>query len=278
MKQILAHLSSSHRRAVSLGGLVLGLLAAASVLQGCASAAAPGSTDIRTESDRSDADRRAAVRIELAGGYFSRGQYSTALDEIKLALSLKPEMREAINMRNLVYAAMGETALAEEGFKRAIATGPHDGDSLHNYAWYLCQQERWGQSFALFDQALAEPSYRSPSRTQLARGVCEARSGALDKAERSLSKAFELEPGNPAISLNLAEVLLRLNQLERARFYARRVNAQAEYVNAQSLWVELRIERKLGNSANVEELGQQLRRKFADASEAQKFRDGRFEE
>ena len=253
-------------------------LSVALLLPGCASTGSGSSSEPKTEMDRTDLDRRAAVRIELATGYFTRGQYNTALDEIKQALALKPELREAINLRNLVYAAMGETAMAEEGFKRAISASPTDGDAMHNYAWFLCQQGRWLPSRSLFEQALALPSYRGTSRTLLARGVCEARNGEWPAAERSLSKAFEQDPANPAVALNLAEVLYHQQQYDRARFYARRINAQAELVNAQSLWLELRIERKLNNGVAVEDLGQQLRRRFSDSAEAQRLRDGRFDE
>jgi len=127
-------------------------------------------------------------------------------------------------------------------------------------------------------QALALLNYRGTGRSLLARGVCEARNGEWAAAEHSLSKAFELDPANPAVSMNLAEVLYHQQQYERARFYARRINAQAELVNAQSLWLELRIERKLNNGVAVEDLSQQLRRRFTDAVETQRLREGRFDE
>ena len=56
----------------------------------------------KTESDKTDADRRAQVRLELASGYFARGQYETALDEVKLALAAKPDLPDAINLRSLM--------------------------------------------------------------------------------------------------------------------------------------------------------------------------------
>lgn len=263
-------------RALALKGALVAC--AALLLHGCAGSGASRSNEPKTEIDRTDLDRRSAVRVELATGYFTRGQYDTALDEIKQALALKPDFREAINLRNLVYAAMGETAMADEGFRRALSAAPADGDAIHNYAWFLCQQGRWATSRGLFEQALALPNYRGTSRTMLARGVCEARNNEWAAAERSLSKAFELDPANPAVALNLAEVLYHEQQYERARFYARRINAQAELVNAQSLWLELRIERKLNNGVAVEDLGQQLRRRFNDAAETQRLRDGRFDE
>ncbi|MCV2363779.1 type IV pilus biogenesis/stability protein PilW [Paucibacter sp. DJ1R-11] len=253
-----------------LAGLVL-------VLAACA-APAPSSSGPRTDSDQTDADRRAGVRLELAAGYFARGQHNTALDEIKQALAVKPDMREAINLRGLVYAAMGEPQLADENFRRALTLYPQDPDTLHNYGWLFCQQQRWAEANIRFDQALASPSYRAPARTYLAKGVCEARAGRLADAEASLVKAFEFDPANPAVAVNLAEVLYRNQQFERARFYINRVNAQSEQSNAQTLWLALRIERRMNNQSGVEQLSQLLRRRHPQSPELQAFNNGRFDE
>jgi type IV pilus assembly protein PilF len=248
------------------------------VLLGACAAPQRSSTEVRTASDQTDADRRASVRIELAYGYFGRGQYSTALDELKQALAVKPDMREALNLRGLVYAALGEIPLAEESFKRVLGLHPLDPDTLHNYGWFLCQQRRWPEAEAQFDLALAQPQYRGPSRTWLAKGVCEVAAGRLPDAEKSLVRAFEMDPASPAIAMNLADVLYRRGQYERARFYVRRVNAQVEQTTAQSLWLALRIERRLGNTASVDELSQQLRRRFAQSPELTALDNGRFDE
>lgn len=108
--------------------------------------------------------------------------------------------------------------------------------------------------------------------------MCEARAGRLLVAEKTLVRAFELDPGSPAIAINLSEVLFRNGELERARFYVKRVNAQAEQANAQSLWLQLRIERKLGNGGTVDDLALQLRRKHPQAPETQLLDAGRYDE
>ncbi len=234
-------------------------------------------TEPRTDSDASSAERRAATRIELAAGYFAQGQYNVALDELKQALQQQPNSREALNLRALVLAAMGETAAADEAFRRVLSLYPQDADTLHNQGWFWCQQGRVEASIAAFDEALAQPSYRGASRTWLARGVCDMRNQRWFEAERSLARAFELDPGNPAISFNLAEALLQVGQGERARFYAARVNTQAPQVNAQSLWLATRIEHKLGNRGGTLEWGQRLMREFPQSPEAQAYAANRFE-
>lgn len=272
-----------HVRAVALAlrARRLGVVLAAALLSACASSVAPpapASADLKTESDQTNADRRAQTRLELAAAYFGRNQLSTALDEVKQALVAIPDMPEALNLRGLIYAAMGETGLAEESFRRALAVAPRDGDILHNFGWYLCQQRRFDEADALFGRALALPQYRTFSRTMLAQGVCQARAGQLARADSSLSRAYELDPANPAIAYNLTEVLLRQGELERARFYIRRVNARRETANAESLWLAMRIEQRLGNPGQVRQLGAELRERFPQSPQALLYERGRFDD
>jgi type IV pilus assembly protein PilF len=238
---------------------------------------APG-TEFRTASDQTDADRRAAVRMELAALYFGRGQNDSALDEIKLALQAKPDLGAAFSLRGLVYASMGEDALAEDNFARALQINPRDADTMHNRGWYLCQRNRYAEADRLFEQALAQPQYREPQRTYLIQGVCYARAGRLDEAERKLLRAFELDASNPTTAANLAEVLYRRGEYERARFYIRRVNQREDLSNAATLWLALRIENRLGNRGGVEDFGRQLRNRFPQAPETLAYERGRFDE
>ena len=241
----------------------------------------PSATDGKdriTASDEPEASKRARIRLELAGTYFDRGQMTTALDEVKRSIAADPTVAAAFNLRGLIYANLGDNRVAEESFKRALQLDPRDTDAMQNYGWYLCQQSRFDEAEALFMRALKSPQYRDSPRTLLTQGVCQARSGKLDDAERTLLRAFALEPANPAIAVNLSEVLYRKGEFDRARFYIRRVNSSPELVSAQTLWLAIRIENKLGNRAGVASLGDQLRNRFAQSPEAAALADGRFDE
>lgn len=259
--------------------LVAALAAAvlALALAGCATAPA-GGQDLRTASDMTDADRRARLRMELAAGYFGRGQNATALDEVKQALAARPDLPEAYNLRGLIYASMGEPRLAEESFLRALQLNPADGDAMHNFGWFLCQQRRFDEAAVQFDRAIVQPRYRDVPRTLLAKGLCQARAGRLTDAERTLSRAYEMDPANPAAAFSLGELLFQLNEYERARFYLRRVNAQEASSNAQSLWLAARIEKRLGNDIGARGLGEQLLRRFPQSPQALRFERGEFDD
>ncbi len=258
-------------------GLVVAVLAA--LLAACATT--PGDSpgkDVKTASDQTDTSRRANVRLELASAYFASAQYTTALDEVKQAIAMEPKMSEAYNLRGLIYAAMGDDRLAEDSFRFALQLDPHSGDVMQNYGWYQCLMKRYAQANELFEQALAQPQYRDTTRTLLTQGVCQARAGQLPDAERTLQRAFALDPGNPAIAINYADVLYQRGETDRARFYVKRVNADPKQVSAQSLWLAARIEYRAGNRPGANDFGQQLRDKFPKSREANAFEQGKFDE
>jgi type IV pilus assembly protein PilF len=250
------------------------------LMSGCVLPPPPSadSKDRVTDSDESDVSKRSRNRMELASAYFGRGQYTTALDEVKKALVVDPNLGEAYNLRGLIYASLGDDVLAQESFRRALQINANDGDTMHNYGWYLCQQKRYDDAEAMFRRAIALPQYLGTSRTLLTTGVCEARAGRWAQAETTLTKAYELDPSNPATAVNLAEVLLRRGEPERARFYIRRVNSVANQSNAQTLWLAARIEMKLGNRTAANEFGLQLRNRFPQSRESAAFDQGQFNE
>jgi type IV pilus assembly protein PilF len=234
--------------------------------------------DRKTASDQTDADRLAGTRMELAAGYLGRGQPTDALDQVKLALQASPNNPNAWSLRGLIYGALGDADKADESFRRALQLAPHEADIMHNYAWFMCQQRRYPEAEAQFARAMAEPGYRSVPRTLLAQGVCQARAGRGQDAERTLTRAYELDPANPTTAVNLAEILYRNAQYERARFYVRRVNGKPELMSAQTLWLAARIEHKLGRDQQVQELGEQLHKRFSQSPESLLFEKGKFDE
>jgi type IV pilus assembly protein PilF len=266
----------SMRWAGAARGGAIALLAL--VLAGCVTEGGPRPKENQPPTDSKEADRRARIHMELAGGYFGRGQPNDALDEVNQALAVKPDLPSAYALRGLIYGSLGDIGKADGSFHRALQLAPHDGDTMHNYGWFLCQQKRYAESDAQFAQALAEPSYRASSRTLLAQGVCQAKAGRLAESEHTLSRSYELDPANPTTAVNLSEVLYKRGEYERARFYIRRVNTKDELVSAQTLWLAARIERKLGQDAQVQDLGAQLRRRFPQAPETLLFEKGKFDE
>ena len=233
--------------------------------------------DMITDSDETDQRRRARLRVELATGYFEQGQTKVALDEVKQALATDPTFVDAYNLRGLAYMRLNDIPLAEDSFRRALALNGRDGNVAHNYGWMLCQQKRYAESFKLFAQAAAIPTYADKAKTLMVLGVCQVRAGQNAEAEESLMHAYELDAGNPVTAYNLSQVLFTRGDLTRAQFYIRRLN-NSELANAQTLWLGIKTERKLNNQEAVLQLAGQLKKRFGQSAEAAAYEKGAFNE
>jgi type IV pilus assembly protein PilF len=239
--------------------------------------AAPTRVESRATS-LANKERSADVHLELAGMYLGRGQAGTALDEIKQVLAVKPDYAPAFDMQGLILASQGKAADADASFERALRLDPTAGSTMHNYGWFLCQEKDYARADAQFAAALALPAYRDTVRTLLARGVCQARAGQWAQAEHTLAHSYELDPANPATAYNLSDVLLHRGELERARFYVGRINANRQQSTAQSLWLAARIEHRAGNVQGARALGVKLSERFPNSPEALRFGAGKYDE
>ena len=247
--------------------------AAASGLQGSTS-------ELKTASDQTANDKRASIRLQLAIGYFQEGNYTVALDEIKQAIAIDPELSDAYSVRALIYTRMGEMALAEENYQRAMRLAPRNPELNNNYGSFLCQTDRLTQGIAQFEMALKDPMYQSPQKALINAGGCSIKMKNYDAAERYLLEAQRYDANNPGINASLARVYYERRDYPRAGFFINRMTAVAKLDNlsADVLWLAIRVDRKLGEKALEQGLATQLRRRHPNSPEFAAYQRGAFDE
>lgn len=246
-------------------------------LSGCASKSVGSGNENFTDSDEPEARKRARIRLELAVGYFEQGQTTIALDELKQSIAADPNYGEAYNLRGLIYMRLNDLTVAEESFKKALTISAQDANVMHNLGWLLCQQARFPQAQQLFSQALSNPQYAERAKTFRAQGLCQVRAGLLGDAERSLMKSYEMDAGNPVTAYNLSTLLFQRGDFVRAQFYVRRLN-NSELANAESLWLGIKVERRMENRDAMLQLAAQLEKRFPQSRETLAYQRGAFDE
>ena len=263
--------------AAVLGGLVSLLLLGS--LTGCATdqTGASSTPQTFTESDEPESRKRATNRLKLAVLYFQDGKYNFALDEIKQAILTDPNWFEPYGMRGLIQLQTGDLPQAEASFQKALSINPNSSDVKHNYGFLLCKMNRPAEAYKLFGAALADPNYGQRAKTWAEQGNCQLANGQSADAEVSYLHSFELDAGNPATGYSLASLLFQRGEMQKALFYARRVN-NGERATAESLWLGIKIERSLGNRDAQSQLEDQLRRRFGQSSQALALERGAFNE
>ena len=265
-----------------LGGALLAGCAGSGARKDSPSASGlQGSTsELKTASDQTANDKRAGIRMQLAIGYFQEGNYTVALDEIKQAIAIDPELADAYGVRALIYSRMGEMNLADENFQRAMRLAPRNPELNNNYGSFLCQTDRLTQGIAQFEIALKNPMYQSPIKALINAGACSIKLKNYDAAERYLLEALRMDPNAPAITGALARVYYERRDYTRAGLFINRLKAAAKLDNlsAEVLWLAIRVERKLGDKASEQGLVNQLRRRYPGSPEFAAYQRGAFDE
>ena len=219
---------------------------------------------------------RARVHTDLATLYYTQGGMNVALEEARTAVAADPTYASAHGVLGLVYMELRENALAEQSFRRGLSVAPEDPDINHNFGWFLCQIGRGEESKRYFRRALDNPLYATPGRTYAAAGTCALRAGDLKEADINLERALRLEPNLPIAMLQLAQLRYRQARYHDARAALSRHGAVAA-PSAESLWLGVRIERRLGQRASELSYANQLRRRFPQSPEYLAMQRGQYD-
>ena len=248
------------------------------VLSACASKHLEGSTDDSNFSaEKLEAQKRASIRMQLGISYYQQRQYKVALEEIKQAISIAPDLVDAYSVRALIFMDMGENQLAEDNFLYALKLAPDNLDVENNYGWFLCVNKREKQGLGYLDKVLQNQHYPSLSKAYNAAGVCSLKMKDAASADKYFLHGFKIDPANPDLNKNLARTFFERGEYAKAKFYVGRV-LQQDTLTAEVLWLAIKIERKLGNDAAVNSLSAQLRKRYPDSIEFSLLQRGSFDE
>ena len=275
-------------------------LSLALVLAGCASrppgassgtsSGSPGTTTTvqsRTGAPSSDykpietivtgaARTRAKSHTELGMAYLEAGNVAVALEEGRTALRDDSSYGPAYNLMGLAHMHLGESQPARDNFERALRLASSDPDINNNFGWFLCQNGETARAMQLFGEAIKNPLYATPTRPYTNAGLCALQANDLQTAEINFLLAINADPGNSQAIYNLAALFYRRGNYLEARKQLSNFHAQRDPVS-ESLWLAVRIERKLGDKVSEAGFASQLRRRFAGTPEHQLLMQGNYD-
>jgi len=158
----------------------------------------------------------------------------------------------------------GKAGEAGGHYAKAMELAPARGAVLNNYGAWLCGNGRAAESLVLFDQALADPGYRTPGAALANAGSCALTAGQSARADRDLRRALQYDPANPTALAALAELEYGAGDYMQARAFSERRLAAAP-ATLQVLQLASQIEQKLGDTAAAARYVQRIRTEFPQA-------------
>jgi type IV pilus assembly protein PilF len=249
------------------------LLGLALLITGCAAprqSGSSGNSNIYTETALA---ARARAHVELGAAYLQQGKYEIALSEFNEATQIDPNYAPAYNGLGLVYAALGEDAKADDGYKKAIQLQPRSSESHNNYGSFLCSRKRYDESIKHFLEAVKNPLYSTPNLAYANAGICSVRKNDIKSAEIYLTKALELQPLTHSAATQLAEIQFNRGDAPAAKQTLQ--NALVASPSAETLWLGIKIERVLGDKDNVSSYALQLRRQYPNSEQTRLLLSGK---
>lgn len=223
-----------------------------------------------------EAQRRAKVHTELGSLYLKDARYAVALDEARIAAAADPGYAPAYNLLGLVHMYLNETRFAEDNFAQALRLAPADPEINNNYGWFLCQTGREQLSMVYFQNAIRSSLYETPGKPLTNAGLCSLRVKDDRAAEEFLLRALRFDAENVQALYWLADINYRSARLAEARLRIGELHKLID-PNAESLWLALRIERRIGDREAEVRYATQLRRKFAGTVEHQRLMQGQYD-
>jgi len=230
-------------------------------------------TPVSQQTAVGDAQRGAKAHTDLGMLYLRDGKLSVALDEARKAVEADSSYPLAYNLHGLVQMYLDDNPAAEKSLSRALQLAPTDPEINNNFGWFLCQSGRQKESIQYFVLASKNTLYVAPTKPLTNAAMCSIIMGDDKGGEDFLLRALAVDPQNGDAHFLLAELYYRTGRLVDARVQladAHRLGAPS----AQSVWLGLRIERKLGDREAETQYGKQLRREFPGSREFQLLKQG----
>jgi type IV pilus assembly protein PilF len=252
--------------------IVVALLIAALGVSGCGGMATTGDEDNTGQLAKNSTQGAGDVYVKLAVAYMQRGQYDIALRHAQKSLSVEPDNALAHNVIALIYARLGEEPVAERHFREALELEPRNSYVRNAYGTFLCRQNRYDESEKEFMLALENPLYSSPEIAWTNAAICKRKRGDLLQTDIYLRQALQRNPRFPVALLEMTRLRLGEGKYRRAEGYLKRYMDLVR-PTAESLWMGIRIARKLGDEDRVENYAMILENNFPDSQETQLLRE-----
>jgi Flp pilus assembly protein TadD len=155
----------------------------------------------------------------LGRAFYTKSQRGEARQAFLTVLNLDPHDSRAENNLGLIYESDGQSAIAMEAYRKAIAwqeQSQHPSEQPYvNLGNLLMEQGQAKEALAPLEKAVSLAPNNAFCHMTL--GVAYRQNGQLDQAQRELETATKLEPDNPTAHYQLGRVYKEQHALDRAQ-------------------------------------------------------------
>lgn len=208
-------------------------------------------------------------RVAIAAEYLQQGENERALLHLRKAIELDDKSAEAHNLMAILLERESDPKKADKHYRRAISLREDYSQAHNNYAVFLFKRGKFKEAAEHFEKAAGDLGYalRASAFEGLGRSALKLDDKA--RAENAFQRALRIDASLPTAALELADLNFEKPNLAAARGYYQRYLKLTEKQpqTARSLWLGIRIERRLGDKDALASYELALKRLYPDSQE-----------
>ncbi|MBL1259182.1 MAG: type IV pilus biogenesis/stability protein PilW [Thiotrichaceae bacterium] len=214
-----------------------------------------------------DTESSAEINARLGLAYMQQGNLDIALERLKRAIKQNPEQATAHHYIAELYRQLKSPDDARLHYQLALKLTPEDFSLHNNYGVFLCGQKNYEGAEKSFLMAISSaPAYKPRHEFYENLAQCMMRKPDYVKAEEYFRTVLETHPRMAVTLYQMARLTFDAEQYFRARAFFQRFSEVSTHT-AETLWLGVQIERKLGDEAVADEYASQLKTNFPLANE-----------
>ncbi len=172
----------------------------------------------------------ALAHNNLGQEYISRGRFDMAIEEIRTALTLKPNDAGAYSNLGAAYFSKGLFDTAMEQYRTALRLKPAEAGFHYNIGYAYLSRGQFDKAVEHFRIALSLRPNEAEAHNNL--GIAYFSAGQFDRAIEQYRTALSLTPNLAEVHFNLGEAYFSAGQFDRAiEQYRRALSLTPELTN-----------------------------------------------
>jgi len=201
--------------------------------------------------------------------YLDNGDLNKAFVEFQEALKVNPRDKETLNFLGYISARYGKFEEAVSYYKKAIAIDPNYTDAINNLGTVYASLQKWDKAIEQFDNALKDPTYRTPDRAYSNLGFVYYEKGDYAKAEKALTASLVRNPVSARTLYVLGLVYIKLgNDGQAVDSFMKAIGMVPDYVDAH--WELANLYLRTGDKARALKHFEVVAEKDEDATRIRK--------
>jgi predicted O-linked N-acetylglucosamine transferase (SPINDLY family) len=153
--------------------------------------------------------------FHLGNRHRERGENDAAIHHYERALSRAPGHSGVLNNLGLTLEAVGQSERAEASFREVLAREPQHADALANLANLLKARKRYREAVLAYEKAI-HVRRDFPVRFWISRGVALGELGALADAEASFREAARIDPDQASTQIDIGSLCIVQGKFDEA--------------------------------------------------------------